>query len=150
MAMRWVQRLNPISWITKRDPRRAPVVPGGQAEYATPAEYVGTSQDDYSAADNPALVAPGLEYFAEHADDEGTFDEFIAPTYTINPPRPRTREAEYNSATKTLRVTYRGGVAYDYTGVEPGLWASLQRERTSTGKWLARNGLGGPGSGTRV
>lgn len=146
MATRWT-RLNPLNWLTRRGSTR--VAP--QPEYTVPPAYQTSPQDDYSAADRPALTAPGLEYFAEHGDeDDEIFDQNIVPTVTLNPYRPRTLDASYNANTQTLRVTYRGGVAYDYPGVEPEQWASLQRERTSTGKWLARNGLGGPGSGIRV
>lgn len=148
MATRWTQRINPLSWITRRG-RRAPVAPGGVQEYSTPVEYVKTSQDDYSAADRPSF-GQGLEWFAEEANQPESFDDSIPSTVSMFPPRPRTRVAEYDANSQTLRITFREGARYDYPNVTPDMWASLMRERVSTGKWLARNGLAGPGSGIRV
>lgn len=128
------------------------MAPNGPSEFTVPAAYQTTAQDDYSAATRPALADPGLEYFATHGDeDDQTFDGVISPTVStyVSRGRPRTHQAEYDSSSQTLRVTFRDGT-YDYAGVTPDQWVSLQRERTSTGKWLARNGLGGPGSGMRV
>lgn len=149
MATRWTQRLNPLSWITRRDPRRVPVVPGGRQEYTTPSAYQKTTQDDYSAADRPTLdVTP--EWFGDLNEPENFTDEIphTVSTY-VSRGRPRTHRAEYDSSSQTLRITFRDGT-YDYAGVTPDMWSSLKRERVSTGKWLARNGLGVPGSGTRV
>jgi hypothetical protein len=149
MATRWVNRINPLSWITRRSPRTAPVVPGGQAEFATPAAYQNTVQDDYSAADRPSF-GQSLEWFAEEPNQPEGFSQVIGSTVTMNPVRPRTHMAEYDEGSQTLRITYREGASYDYPGVTPAQWQSLMSERTSTGKWLARNGLAGPGSGIRV
>lgn len=148
MATKWTQRLNPLSWITRRDPRRTPVAPGGHREFTTPSAYQQTTQDDYSAADRPTMDS-SLEWFAEELNQPESFSQVISRTATINPGRPRTHSAEYDASSQTLRVTFRDGV-YDYAGVTPAQWASLEQERTSTGKWLARNGLAGPGSGLRV
>lgn len=149
MATRWVNRINPLSWIVRRGPRRAPVAPGGRAEYATPAEFTKTTVDDYSAADRPSFGSR-LEWFAEAPNEPDVFGDDIPNTVSMNPPRPRTLQAEYDEGSQTLRVTYREGARYDYPGVTPAQWASLKSERYSTGKWLARNGLAGPGSGIRV
>jgi hypothetical protein len=146
MATRWTNRFNPLSWITRRGARTAPVAPGGQVEYSTPAAYQKTTQDDYSAADR--VTRDTVEWFPDDEPEE--FGQSIAPTYTMNPPRPRTHEAEYDENSQTLRITFREGAIYEYPGVTPDMWVSLERERTSTGKWMARNGLGGPGSGIRV
>lgn len=105
---------------------------------------------DYSAGDRPALDS-SLEWYAEHLDEESDDIAFsISPTVTSMPPRPRTLEAGYDEDTGTLRIRFREGAVYDYTDVSPQTWEDLQRERASTGKWMARNGLGGLGSGTRV
>lgn len=149
MATRWISRVNPLSWITRRDRRPAPVAPGGVAEYSTPAAYQKTSTDDYSAADRP-FSDSRLEWFAEELNQPEEFDQTIEPTYTLNRARPRTLAAEYDAGSSTLRITYREGAAYDYAGISQEQWDDLRAERTSTGKWLARNGLAGPGSGNRV
>lgn len=103
--------------------------------------------DDYSAGDRPASDSE-LEWFAE-GEPSDDVDMSIAPTVTINPPRPRTLEAGYNEDTGILRIRFREGAVYDYE-VDPETWESLQAERVSTGKWMFRNGLGGLGSGTRI
>jgi hypothetical protein len=146
MATRWTNRVNPLNWFTRRQGR-----PVARHEYATPAVFVETEQprDDYTAADRPALSTE-LEWFAEEQHEPEEFGQVIAPTYTLAPHRPRTLNAEYDVNSHTLRVTYREGAKYDYPGVTPEQWASLRAERTSTGKWLQRNGLAGPGSGIRV
>lgn len=149
MATRWTSRVNPLSWVTRRRSRPAPVAPGGVSEYSTPSEYVKTTQDDYSAADRPSMdITP--EWFGNANNQPQEFDQIIPKTATMNSKRPRTLVAEYDDNSQTLRVTYREGAVYDYPGVTPAQWADLQSERLSTGKWLSRNGLAGPGSGIRV
>lgn len=145
MATRWTNRINPISWITRRRPREAVVAPGGRHEYSTPAEYIKTTQDDYSAADKPTSDS-NLEWFAE----EGGADSDIPLSFgtrTMNPGRPRTRVAGYRDG--TLSIEFRDGAIYNYDGITPEQWQEVQRTQ-STGKWMARNGIGGPGSGRRV
>lgn len=149
MATRWTTRVNPVSWITRRRPRTSVVVPGGPQEFQVPPAYQPPPQDDFSGADKPTQDST-LEWFAEDQHQPDSFDDAIPKTVTMNPPRPRTLVAEYDASRQTLRITYREGAQYDYPGVTPAQWASLQRERYSTGKWLARNGLAGPGSGIRV
>lgn len=149
MATRWTNRVNPASWITRRRARKAPVAPGGVAEYIAPEAYQTPPQDDYGAV-GKAFSGDRLEWFAEAENQPDEFSESIPQTYSLNPARPRTLSAEYDESSSTLRITFREGATYDYAGVTPDMWASLLKERTSTGKWLARNGLAGPGSGIRV
>jgi hypothetical protein len=140
MATIWTNRLNPISWITRRRPRTAPVAPGGRQEFATPAEYISTSQDDYTAADKPTQDS-SLAWFAETADDTGEFSvtSFIAHPVSMDDWRPRTLRLEYDSDHELLRITYRDGSVYEYANVDQELWNQLQLERYSTGKFLDRN-----------
>lgn len=63
--------------------------------------------------------------------------EFMAPTPSINPDRPRAHEASYNPDTKTLRVVFRHGGTYHYYGVPARVWRALQRNR-SFGQTLDR------------
>lgn len=145
---RWTSRINPASWLLRRRPREAPVAPGGQAEFRTPPAYSAPPQDDYSAGDRPALSDSGLEWFAEAGDADSDIPLTLA-TKTMNPPRPRTRAAGYKDG--TLSIEFRDGAVYQYTGITPAQWASLQSDTTqSTGKWMQRNGIGGRGSGVRV
>lgn len=103
--------------------------------------------DDYSAGDSPPHDSE-LEWLAEGEPED--VEMSIVPTVTINPPRPRTLEAGYNEETGVLRIRFRDGAVYDYDNVDLETWQGLQAERASTGKWMARNGLGHLGSGTRV
>lgn len=114
------------------------VAPGGHQEFAAPAEYHGTTQDDYSAADRPTND-DSLEWFAEEAsnsDFELTHSTY--PKQTLNPGRPRTYNAGYDPKTQRLRVEFREGAIYEYSGVTPEQWYALQ-QTSSVGKWMNRN-----------
>lgn len=157
MARFWKGRKNPTSWITNRGARPNPVVPGGgQTEFTVPPAYHMPRQDDFSAIIGD-VHDTDLEWLAQ-APTAKVFDEVASPLPTSSmlgrgAARARTRRAEYDSITGTLRVTFRDGT-YDYDGITPEQWDELQRvnsnDRGSIGKWLARQGLGGLGSGTRV
>lgn len=140
MATRWTTRLNPATWLTRRRPREAPVAPGGRHEFATPAEYISTSQDDYSAADRPTND-DSLEWFAE--EDDGQF----SATHTQPHPksqgvarygRPRTVHLEYDEDHMKLRVSYFSGGTYEYDGVDMEVWQGISTA-SSTGKWIDAN-----------
>ena len=131
MATRWVNHINPLSWFIRRQGR-----PVSRGEFATPAEYIKTTQDDYSAADRP-VVSDRLEWFAERPEDDD-IALTVAPTPTSNPARPRTRAAGYDASTSTLRIEFRDGAVYDYHGVSPDMWQAVQRV-PSVGKWINRN-----------
>ena len=59
------------------------------------------------------------------------------PTPSINPPRPRTLAAGYDSQTKTLRVRFREGAMYGYYGVPPRVWQNFKRSK-SPGRFINR------------
>jgi hypothetical protein len=59
----------------------------------------------------------------------------IDPTRTINPGRPRTKQAGYDPATKTLRIRFREGVVYGYYDVPPSVWRDFRRT-PSPGKFI--------------
>lgn len=147
MATRWTSRVNPFSWVTRRRNRPAVVVPGGRAEFEVPAEYVTSTVDDYTAADRPSF-STGLEWFAEEGEDESDIPLTFG-TSSLTPGRPRTRVAGYSNG--TLLIEFRDGAVYAYDGISESQWEDLQlKSTTSTGKWMARNGIGGPGSGRKV
>lgn len=52
------------------------------------------------------------------------------PTPSINPPRPRTRAAGYDSKTRTLRVRFRDGTGYAYYDVPPNVWRNFKRVKS--------------------
>lgn len=68
-------------------------------------------------------------------DEEGFV--WIAPTPTINPPRPRTLEAGYNRHTQDLRVVFRDGTPWVYHAVEPQIWERFRRT-ASPGRFINR------------
>lgn len=149
MATRWTNRINPLNWFTRRTPRTAPVAPGGRQEFATPAAYISTSQDDYSAADRP-FQSNRQEWFAESASapDFNATATIVGPA-TMNPTRARTRKLQYDANNGILRVTYRDGDTYEYTGFSQEHWDDLSSQKYSTGKWLDTNLLS-IDSGTKV
>jgi KTSC domain len=149
MATRWTNRLNPISWLTRRRPRTAPVAPGGRQEFATPSAYSATSQHDYSAADRP-FQSNRQEWFAEEASQPDFHaTSVIAHPISMNDWRPRTRRLEYDADHSTLRVTYRDGITYEYNDFDQESWDELALVRYSTGKWLDQNLLS-VNSGNRI
>lgn len=139
MATRWTNRINPVSWLIHRRARTAPVAPGRHQEFSTPAEYVKTTQDDYSAADT-ATQDSALEWFAEEASSPDFHATgVIAHPVSMDNWRPRTLRIEYDSDHSLLRITYREGITYEYDGIDEDLWHQLELERYSTGKFLDRN-----------
>lgn len=59
------------------------------------------------------------------------------PTPSINPGRPRTVAAGYDSKTQTMRVRFREGVAYEYYDVPPQVWRNFRRVK-SPGRFINR------------
>lgn len=59
------------------------------------------------------------------------------PTPSINPPRPRTLGAGYDSKTRTLRVRFRDGTPWEYYNVPALQWYNFQRVR-SPGQFINR------------
>jgi hypothetical protein len=147
MATRWTNRVNPFSWFTQRRARTAPVVPGGRHEFSTPAEYVKTSQDDYSAADRPSQDS-SLEWFAESASSGQFSPNYFQPNPRSSGeyPVPRTASLEYDL--QRLRIEYTRGGTYDYDGVTMAMWNGISSAQ-STGRWINRNLLGW-NQGTKV
>lgn len=63
--------------------------------------------------------------------------EYLSPPPSINPDRPRAREAQYNPDTRQLRVVFRHGGTYVYYDVPTEAWRALKRNR-SFGQTLDR------------
>lgn len=59
------------------------------------------------------------------------------PTPSINPPRPRTLAAGYDSQTQTLRVRFRDGAIYEYYDVPQNVWRNFRRVK-SPGRLINR------------
>lgn len=59
------------------------------------------------------------------------------PTPSINPPRPRTLMAGYDSRSQTLRVRFRNGQVYEYYNVPPNIWRNFRRA-PSPGRYINR------------
>lgn len=63
--------------------------------------------------------------------------EYLSPPTSIEPDRPRAREAWYNPDTRQLRVVFRSGGTYVYYDVPTTTWRALKRNR-SFGQTLDR------------
>lgn len=59
------------------------------------------------------------------------------PTPSINPVRPRTVAAGYDSKTQTLRIRFREGQGYEYYNVPPQVWRNFKRVK-SPGRFVNR------------
>jgi hypothetical protein len=59
------------------------------------------------------------------------------PTPSINPPRPRTLAAGYDSNGKTLRIRFRDGAIYEYYNVQQNEWRNFKRVK-SPGRFVNR------------
>lgn len=81
--------------------------------------------------DNPA-VARNLE-LAYQGDDEGLLP--YRPTKTINPLRPRTLAAGYDSDNEVLFVRFRDGAGYEYHNVTRSQWREF-KATPSPGKYI--------------
>jgi hypothetical protein len=59
------------------------------------------------------------------------------PTPSINPPRPRTLAAGYDSKGRVLRVRFRDGTPWEYFDVPPNIWQNFKRSK-SPGRFINR------------
>jgi hypothetical protein len=71
---------------------------------------------------------------AEAAEDR---TEVLSPPNSIEPGRPRAREARYNPDSRQLVVRFRHGGTYTYYGVPTSTWRALKRNK-SFGQTLDR------------
>jgi KTSC domain len=104
------------------------------------AEFTGDGKIRLRPSHENATEAPEAETLRIIGDQErgGPVPITYFPTPTSNPPDPRTAAAGYDRATQTLRVEWGdGGPAYNYYGVEPGIWRNFRRVK-SPGKYINR------------
>lgn len=92
-------------------------------------DTIQTDDVDDDAA-SPWDAAPDIE--------APTATEYYAPTRSIYPPRPRTREMSYNREQRVLRVVYRSGGTYHYFNVPSTIWYRI-RQVKSPGRFIDRN-----------
>lgn len=59
------------------------------------------------------------------------------PTPSVNPPRPRTLAAGYDSRTRTVRIRFRNGQVYEYYDVPSNVWRNFRRVK-SPGRMINR------------
>jgi hypothetical protein len=70
---------------------------------------------------------------ALNGDDEKLLP--YQPTATIDPSRPRTLAAGYDSNSQTLRIKFRDGTYYTYYNVPPSVWWKFERA-SSPGRFI--------------
>jgi KTSC domain len=120
----------------KRVNRVPPVSSSRRAGSAWEDEFFGTAR---IRAGNPTDSAVYSETLNE---DIGLAlagnDEYLLPyrpTPTINPQRPRTLAAGYDSGSQTLRIQFRDGDYYTYYNIPPSVWWRFQRAQ-SPGRFI--------------
>lgn len=78
-------------------------------------------------ADAPQSAGPLIEVDGELIPDR---TEVLAPTPSIDPDRPRAREARFNPDTRQLTIVFRNGGTYVYYDVPTTAWRALKRNRS--------------------
>lgn len=74
---------------------------------------------------------------ADNSDIPDDIPQSYAPARTLDPSRPRTLSAGYDSETQTLQVTFREGAVYNYYNVPPAVWQQYKKS-ASPGKFINR------------
>lgn len=105
-------------------PNLSRALPGGAS---TPAQAAAAR--NMSAATADALMQ------AQEGDDSLLLP--YQPTPSINPPRPRTLAAGYDSKGRVLRVRFRDGTPWAYYDVPPNIWQNFKRSK-SPGRFINR------------
>jgi len=92
----------------------------------------------------PARAKAAMTETHEHAiamdalhDGDSSILMPYQPTPSINPPRPRTTAAGYDSKSKILTVEYRDGGTYEYYDVPANVWRNFKRVK-SPGRLINR------------
>jgi KTSC domain len=67
--------------------------------------------------------------------------KYLSPTASSMPERPRTLEAAYDPDRRVMRITFRSGGTYEYSGVPASIWYRFGRVK-SPGKFLDANVIG--------
>lgn len=85
-----------------------------------------------------SALSPEVQFAIEQAQ-QGNDSILLpyAPTPSINPPRPRTLAAGYDSKAKTLRIRFREGAGYEYYNVPSRVWQNFKRVK-SPGRFINR------------
>ena len=72
---------------------------------------------------------------AQDGEDESAAPISVVPTSTINPERPRTVAAGYDSKEQKITVVFRDGTYYNYYQVTPQEWQAF-KARVSKGRYI--------------
>jgi hypothetical protein len=107
----------------------------GQGDRTTPTPNVSHGIDFASGTTAKSEAYRTMDYetaMAIQAAKDGDDSLLLPyqPTPSINPPRPRTLAAGYDSKTQTLRIRFRDGVGYEYYGVPPQVWRNFKRVKS--------------------
>lgn len=100
--------------------------PKGMGSASAAAARARMNDDDYSR-----------EAFEAARDGDTSVLLPYQPTPSINPPRPRTLAAGYDSNNKIMRIEYRDGGTYEYYNVLPNVWRNFKRVK-SPGRFVDR------------
>lgn len=131
--------------------RRTPKVPSAAALlHDTAPQPLGTGRREPGT---PLVDSPSMPTAAEllaSTSGEGAEvvrgekidrTEYLSPPPSLDPDRPRAREATYNPDTGTLRVVFRNGGSYEYFQVPHQTWRALKNNQ-SFGQTLDRLVIG--------
>lgn len=102
------------------------VISAGQASVAAATQAQGQAE-----LRRDQDLDPGLRDKLEMAF--GGEDDLLLPyqpTPSINPPRPRTLAAGYDSTSQSLFIRFREGALYKYDSVTPREWAAFRRVKS--------------------
>lgn len=83
------------------------------------------------------MTGSQFENFGQEPDmeDESPAEMSVVPTSTINPERPRTVAAGYDSVEKKITVVFRDGTYYNYYQVDKNEWQAF-KARVSKGRYI--------------
>lgn len=105
-------------------PNLSRAIPGGASTPAQAAAARNMSQQTLDAME-----------LARNGDDSILLP--YQPTPSINPPRPRTLAAGYDSKARVLRIRFRDGTPWEYYDVPPNVWQNFKKVK-SPGRFVNR------------
>lgn len=125
----------------KRTNRVPPVSSSRRSGSAWDSEFFGPAQDRRVPPSEENARLAGQPDISTYQEIERTLegdDSLLLPyqpTPTINPRRPRTLAAGYDSRAQVLFIKFRDGAYYTYYNVAPSVWWRFQRAQ-SPGRFI--------------